>query len=186
MIRRAILYPCVLVMLLFTMCGFSPAYAVESNIDIVDVLEPVEIETDSDAYETEIEKFVIGTELNEVAVSSGEVQFSAMSPITAFSFVELYPGQCIYYNELFSIVQGKDALGIHATWAETNAHLRIGLINESEDTIYAVRAESGFTTMLVDTENVPTGNYYVAVYNVPDNADAVFGAMAYSWHTDSD
>lgn len=152
--------------------------AITSTVEITQTTEVGQYASVSDA---DIAKYVIGSVLKEVQVTSGDVDFSKASPVAAYSFEELAPGQCIFSSEAYEIAQGEDALAIHITWAEMAAQLKVGLINEQEDTIYAIAMTGGSATTRIGTENIPSGKYYVAVLNGRGNSLDVFGAIAYSW-----
>ena len=171
---------CIIVVLLLAMCT---CFAFADSLDTEEIIltEMDMVIMDADEFADSHDKVVIDTALAEVIASSEDVDFSAMSPTSSFAFVELFPGQCIYGAQLYAITQGDDALGIHATWAGSGVQLKIGLIDEENETIYAVTAVAGNATMLISTENIPSGNYYIAVLSDSANTENVFGAIAYSW-----
>lgn len=168
----------ILAMFLLAMSSLSIAVASEATIDAG---EAIQLDSDSNVSVDDIAKFVIDDVLIEVPVTSSDVNFSGISPVSAYSFEDLAPGQCVFNNEKYMIMQGDDALAVHITWAEMSAQLQVGLINENWTTIYAVPMTGGSATTIISTEGIPSGGYYVAVLNDSNNALNVFGAISYSW-----
>lgn len=99
--------------------------------------------------------------------------------LTAFS---IKPGQYAVSDKTYDMNEKINSFEYSICWSPMGQYIRIGLLSENKENLYFISSISGKDEGVIDITQVPTGNYFVVVYNeTSDNFDLeeLNGSLAY-------
>lgn len=99
--------------------------------------------------------------------------------LTAFG---IKPGQYAISDVMYDVSEGKISFEYTISWSPMGNYIRIGLLSEDKKDLYFVSCISGKDEGIIDLTQIPTGKYFVAVYNETSDhldLDELKGSITY-------
>ena len=108
------------------------------------------------------------------------MDFSDVEQIYSFSDVE--SGQYAVGDIIYTVGGDISSFEYAVNWEPMGNYIRVGLINVDMNAIYFITCISGRGKGTIDITEIPTGDYYIFVYNETSNEINLNGTVAYNFN----
>lgn len=121
-----------------------------------------------------------GVEEHELTEKDVTINFSE-DKCESYSFFEVESGQYAVGDIIYTVGEDKSLFEYAINWEPMGNYIRVGLINTGKNDSYFVRCISGRAEGDIDITDIPSGDYYVFVYNEISSEISLNGTVAYNF-----
>lgn len=100
----------------------------------------------------------------------------------AYSFSDVESGQYAVGDIIYTVSRDISSFEYAVNWEPMGNYIRVGLINVDMNAIYFVTCISGRSKGNIDITEIPTGDYYIFVYNETSSEISLNGTVAYNFN----
>lgn len=99
----------------------------------------------------------------------------------SYSFADVESGQYAVGDIIYTVGEDKSSFEYAINWEPMGNYIRVGLINADMNDSYFVSCISGRGKGDIDITEIPSGDYYVFVYNETSSEISLNGTVAYNF-----
>lgn len=121
-----------------------------------------------------------GVEEHELTEKDVTKNFSK-NKCESYSFSDVEPGQYAVCDIIYTVGEDKNSFEYFINWEPMGNYIRVGLINTDMNDSYFVSCISGRSEGNIDVTEIPSGDYYVFVYNETSSEISLNGTVAYNF-----